>query len=1475
VPDGRALSLTWTASSGPLGIFEYAVFRSTSTGGPYVEVSRSPWLGMVDDDLSNGVTYFYVVRALDPRGEASPDSNEASGTPTDGAAPDAPVLLQPTTAGAPITLTTARTDLSGRAEPSVRVSVFRGTDLVAEVDAASSLVDTRSFPVSENGVRATDGMRLADVGAGGVRLWDFASGTSRDFDFDAGSEIAHGAAFSPDGGRLAIAAGSSLHVLDLSSGAAASFALSGESGSPEWVSEGSVAVVAERNIVLLDLSSGASEEIYRGFFFEPPRELRLSREGSRLAFVQGGILFVLELSSRSSALAAEAIGFTWTTDVEIVLADFDGLHLRDVALGTTVPIPGTEGMRFPARLGPGEIIALSPENEVVLVGTGISALGPLPVPEFDIELLTATGDFRVLVVDREESRAKLFSLPGRFEARGVALLSGPNELTALAEDAGGNVSPLAAPIEIVFDDSLLPDLVLTELLVVPAVPASGDVASLSVTVRNAGLSEAPSSFVQLVLGDGLGNRFQVGSAALPAVSAGGSVVVARGWDTSGLSGAFHLFAEADPLGTLDERDEANNSLSKPVTVVAERGIGLSIAAALPSYGPREDVEIRVEAVNGGASSDVTLETVIEDGIGNRFATIDQRSVPLQFGEATAYTLFWNTGGSLAGLAGLAGTYRARVFASGASAADDFEVRRVLDVRASVTAGRPAYVQGESAAFFAELVDEGSNAPLRDLTLHFSVGSEFDATSTVSYLPMGAATEIGVVWPRIDGPPGPRTVTLRVLEGAQEIAAATGSFEVRPATEVELSGRLALESSEVPAGGEIVARFEIENRGVLPAAGEAARLEILDPATGLSSLLEQVTFDVAPGDVFTGEVLLDTNGLGLGPRSVILAAPSPLASAPVTLFAVPEPPSVNDPAEGTSTVQPLRLSVNNGTNPNGPNGPNGERPTYEFEIYLDPSLRFLLGASTGIREGTNTTAWAAPLELQENERYFWRARVRGRFAVSDWMPPASFFADTVNDAPSAPSLSSPAPSTEVFSRTPALSVMNSFDPEGAALTYTFEVFAGFGLGEPVFSVASVPEGDGETSVVVAALLDEDQTYFWRARASDSELDSDWTAAASFRVNTANHPPTRPEAIRPRDEDAGTLQPELTARAGFDPEGEAVLHRLEIDRSPSFDGAALQIVDGIAPTGDEVRWTPPSPLLENQIYFWRARATDGASASDWSERATFRVDTANEPPSIPRPDSPIGGALVETATPTLVLVNAADPEADSLLYDFEVYEADSLVARIESLREGEGRTAWAVSPRLEEDRTYRFRARAKDGALASDWSSLESFLVNAVNGAPSAPSRSAPAEGGVVASLPVTLEVVNAIDEDGDALTYRFEVYEDPDLTVLVEASGDVLESTGRTLWEMTAALEENHPYYWRARASDGSLEGAWMPTARFRFSLESEAPTPPVLVSPAEGETVAETRPVFTIENASDPDGDLVRYVFEITTESDALVLRSP
>jgi hypothetical protein len=76
--DGEVV-LSWNASA---GADSYNVYRSTSPGGPYglAIASGITAAGYVDTNVTNGVTYYYVVTAENVAGESSP-SAEASATP--------------------------------------------------------------------------------------------------------------------------------------------------------------------------------------------------------------------------------------------------------------------------------------------------------------------------------------------------------------------------------------------------------------------------------------------------------------------------------------------------------------------------------------------------------------------------------------------------------------------------------------------------------------------------------------------------------------------------------------------------------------------------------------------------------------------------------------------------------------------------------------------------------------------------------------------------------------------------------------------------------------------------------------------------------------------------------------------------------------------------------------------------------------------------------------------------------------------------------------------------------------------------------------------------------------------------------------------------------------------------------------------------------------------------------------------------
>jgi hypothetical protein len=74
----HSVTLSWTASTSTVS--GYNVYRSTTSGGPYTLLTSTLVAGTTytDSTVQAGVTYFYVVTAVDANGSQSVNSNEAS-----------------------------------------------------------------------------------------------------------------------------------------------------------------------------------------------------------------------------------------------------------------------------------------------------------------------------------------------------------------------------------------------------------------------------------------------------------------------------------------------------------------------------------------------------------------------------------------------------------------------------------------------------------------------------------------------------------------------------------------------------------------------------------------------------------------------------------------------------------------------------------------------------------------------------------------------------------------------------------------------------------------------------------------------------------------------------------------------------------------------------------------------------------------------------------------------------------------------------------------------------------------------------------------------------------------------------------------------------------------------------------------------------------------------------------------------------
>ena len=418
---------------------------------------------------------------------------------------------------------------------------------------------------------------------------------------------------------------------------------------------------------------------------------------------------------------------------------------------------------------------------------------------------------------------------------------------------------------------------------------------------------------------------------------------------------------------------------------------------------------------------------------------------------------------------------------------------------------------------------------------------------------------------------------------------------------------------------------------------------------------------------------------------------------------PSIPSISSPPDGSevTSLQPT-LEVTNASDVDL------DPITYEFELFSDEGMSTLETSKTGVLEvDTGTTSWQVDISLQDNTAYWWRAQARdNKDDPSGWTSLFEFFVNTANDAPTAPSIYSPQDGEEVNTVKPVLEVNNSTDAELDVLTYFFDIDKVNTFNSP--SLERSPEGAegaGDTTSWSPSQLDDNMTYYWRARAYDGAAYSQWTTG-SFFANLSNDAPTAPTINSPGDNtQVTTLTPILAVNTSTDLDLDQISYEFEV----YSDSNLTALVTSTSSSGTS--WQVGVTLNDNSFYYWRARAYDGIDYSGWMETASFLV-TVNDHPTVPSLNNPVSGGTVTSLTPALSVNNAADPDSDPLSYEFELYSDQNLSNQVatSSVPEGNLITSWAVSTTLTDNTTYYWRVRANDGELTSSWMPTAVFVVD---------------------------------------------------------------------------------------------------------------------------------------------------------------------
>ena len=584
---------------------------------------------------------------------------------------------------------------------------------------------------------------------------------------------------------------------------------------------------------------------------------------------------------------------------------------------------------------------------------------------------------------------------------------------------------------------------------------------------------------------------------------------------------------------------------------------------------------------------------------------------------------------------------------------------------------------------------------------------------------------------------------------------------------------------------------------------------------------------------------------------------------------PTTPSASSPGNGAvlTDLTPA-LVINNSYDVDG------DDLSYTFQVSTNSAFTNVVALTTSQAEGGgSTTTWNVSPALSEGT-YYWRARAYDGQVYSGYSSVRVFSIAIANSAPSTPTASIPANGAVLNDLNPVLVINNSSDADGDDLTYNFQVASDAGFSNIAAEMPAYTEGGGTTTAwAVSPSLSDGGSYYWRARAYDGEDYSGWSSSRTFSIALVNNAPNAPAAVSP--EDSAYLEdttPTLVVNNAYDADGDNLSYSFEVSANEGFTnivGTAAGLSEG---SGSTTSWTVTSALSRGETYYWRSRVYDGEDYSNWSTVRLFNIVAPNSAPSTPTLATPANGAQVTDVRPSLTINNSSDSDGDALVYHYQVSSSaifSSLTVEITAQPQGGGSTTtWQVSSNLHDGNTYYWRVRAFDGEDYSSWSGSRSFVVNLPNNPPTEPSLVNPLNASVVTMTDPLLTINNSSDDDGDVITYHFQVGYNAAFSVIAAETTNLTRAAGETTsWQVAPELSDQTTYYWRVRAYDGEDYSDWTSAWSFSVDLPNTPPNQPTLASPGNGAYVTTSQPQLAVNNSSDGDGDDLTYFFEISSTS--------
>lgn len=259
----------------------------------------------------------------------------------------------------------------------------------------------------------------------------------------------------------------------------------------------------------------------------------------------------------------------------------------------------------------------------------------------------------------------------------------------------------------------------------------------------------------------------------------------------------------------------------------------------------------------------------------------------------------------------------------------------------------------------------------------------------------------------------------------------------------------------------------------------------------------------------------------------------------------------------------------------------------------------------------------------------------------------------------------------------------------------------------------------------------------------------------------------------------------------------------------DKDGILVSGSSAVAGDTVTWTSGFGALPEVSGPYTATTTGEDAGGSQSEPYSFTFHVDNTAPDAPAITAPADGTVLKVST--FDVVGTAEAGSDINLYDGDTPLADGLA---------DGNGDWTINVTVG-DGEHMFIATSTDGAgNLGDASAPVNVSVDTA--APIAPEIVTPLEGALVNTKTVTIGGLSEAEADIEVRWTGHGIIEN----TTADADG---------VWSVDHTFPDDGAIQVKARATDGA--GNTGPFALRNFTIDSTAPDAPVIVEPAEGETL--------------------------------------